>query len=274
VLVLGVGAGAHGARAILTYLDSPHRTPIVSRTVRRAPGQSLSTTIATGVDAIHSIAATMSLPVQFSAIAYRVATDPGSVATRGTARTASLVPETAAQVRYLRFIGLVPNHGVTVLCDIGSTGTTVTVIDLASTRTLMTRRTATFCGDDLDHSVRRLLSSNGVRVGIDASRSIKEQLSVDSVVSTTDESGAARHVLTRRDFDDLNAGTVRYAGMLVEQTIELSGARPQSIVVVGGGANITSIARSLELRTGLTTLVPTMPELVSARGAALLSPDR
>jgi molecular chaperone HscA len=54
----------------------------------------------------------------------------------------------------------------------------------------------------------------------------------------------------------------------------LSGARPQSIVVVGGGANITSIARSLELRTGLTTLVPTMPELVSARGAALLSPDR
>lgn len=82
MLVLGVGAGAHGARAILTYLDSPHRTPIVSRTVRRAPGQSLATTIATGVDAIHSIAATMSLPVQFSAIAYRVATDPGTVATR------------------------------------------------------------------------------------------------------------------------------------------------------------------------------------------------
>ena len=62
--------------------------------------------------------------------------------------------------------------------------------------------------------------------------------------------------------------------MLVEQTLQLSGARAQSIVVVGGGANITSIARLLEKRTGLTTLVPSMPELVSARGAALLSPDR
>ncbi|MGB3370514.1 MAG: hypothetical protein WBA81_07835, partial [Rhodococcus sp. (in: high G+C Gram-positive bacteria)] len=75
MLVVGVGAGAHGARAILTYLDSPHRAPVASRTVRRQRGQSLVSTIAAGVSALHATASKLALPVAYSAIAYRVNED-------------------------------------------------------------------------------------------------------------------------------------------------------------------------------------------------------
>ncbi|WP_230594220.1 hypothetical protein [Rhodococcoides fascians] len=271
MLVVGVGAGAHGARAILTYLDSPHRAPVASRTVRRRRGQSLVSTISDGVSALHSIAAKLSLPVQYSAIAYRLAEEADAISAHRDPRYAQLVHETAAQLRYLRFTGTVPAHGSTVLCDLGSTGMTVSVLDLAAGRTVAARRTETFCGDDLDHLVRRHLADHGVRTDIDSSRALKERLSDGGVVSAHDPDGAGHHVLTRGDFDDIIAGPVRYATMVVEQTIELSGTKPASIVLLGGGANVTSIGAAFEKRLRLRTVVPQRPELVSARGAALLS---
>lgn len=271
MLVVGVGAGAHGARAILTYLDSPHRAPVASRTVRRRRGQSLVSTISDGVSALHTIAAKLSLPVQHSAIAYRLAEEADAISAHRDPRYAQLVHETAAQLRYLRFTGTVPAHGSTVLCDLGSTGMTVSVLDLAAGHTVAARRTETFCGDDLDHLVRRHLADHGVRTDIDSSRALKERLSDGGVVNARDRDGAGHHVLTRGDFDDIIAGPVRYATMVVEQTIELSGTEPASIVLLGGGANVTSIGAAFEKRLRLRTVVPQRPELVSARGAALLS---
>lgn len=273
MLVLGVGAGAHGARAILTYLDSPHRAPVASRTIRRRRGQSLASTISDSVSALHSVASRLAVPVQYSAIAYRLAEDADAISAHRQSTSSQLVPETAAQLRYLRFTGTVPSHGSTVLCDIGSTGMTVSVLDLAAGATVASRRTATFCGDDLDHLVRRHLASNGVRTDIDSSRTLKERLSDGGVVNAHDLDGG-NHVFTRSDFDGIIAGPVRYATMVVEQTIELSGTKPASIVLLGGGANVTSIGAAFERRLGLKTLVPQRPELVSARGAALLSVDR
>ncbi len=271
MLVSGIGAGAHGARAILTYLGSPHRAPIATRTIRRRAGQSIASTISDGVSAIEAIASKLSLPVQHSGIAYRLAEDADAIAAQRDPRPAALVHETAAQLRYLRFTGTVPAHGSTVLCDLGSTGMTVSVLDLAAANTVISRRTATFCGDDLDHLVRRHLAANGVRTDVDSSRSIKERLSEGGVVNAVDRNGNGHHVLTRGDFDGIIAGPVRYATMVVEQTIQLSGVKPASLVLLGGGANITSIKAAFERRTGLGTIVPSRPEMVSARGAALLS---
>lgn len=273
MLVLGVGAGAHGARAILTYPGSPHRPPVASRTIRRIRGETLVGAIDAGLDAIHGVAARLSLPVHYSAIAYRQNSDAETLSRYDDPRHGALVPETAAQLRYLRFTGEVPAHGATVLCDIGSTGTTVTVVDLKSTTPILSKRTSTFCGDDFDHLVRRHLFENGVRTSVDASRSIKEQLSTRGVVSVG-QRDRARHVMTRRDFDGLIAGSVRYAGMVIEQAIELSGVRPGSLVLLGGGANISSIGAALEQHTRIRTVTPVLPELVSARGAALLSVDQ
>lgn len=274
MLVVGVGAGAHGARAILTYLDSPHRAPIASRTVRRQRGQTLASTIAAGVSALHTTASKLAVPVAYSAIAYRQTEDADALSTRRDPRPSWLVHETAAQLRYLRFTGTVPSHGATVLCDLGSTGMTVSVLDLSAGATVASRRTSTFCGDDLDHLVRRHLAENGVRTDVDASRSIKEQLTGSGVVNAHGADGTGQHVFTRRDFEGIISGPVRYATMVVEQTIALSGAKPASIVLLGGGANVASIGAAFEKRLGLRTLVPGRPELVSARGAALLSVDQ
>lgn len=271
MLVVGVGAGAHGARAILTYLDSPHRAPIATRTVRRRRGQSLVSTVSDGVSALHAIASKLALQVRHSAIAYRVSEDADAITSHRDAAASALVHETAAQLRYLRFTGMVPNHGSTVVCDMGSTGMTVSVVDLAGSDTLRSTRTSTFCGDDLDHLVRRHLSSNKIRVDVDRSRLLKEQLSTGGVVNAQNPDGPGSHVLTRKDFEDMIAGSVRYATMVVGQTVELSGAKPSSIVLVGGGANVSSIGASFERHLGLRTHVPEHPELVSARGAALLS---
>nr|WP_296775218.1 hypothetical protein [Rhodococcus sp. (in: high G+C Gram-positive bacteria)] len=273
MLVVGVGAGAHGARAILTYVDSPHRAPVASRTIRRSPGQTLASTISDGVAALNSVASRLSVPVQYSAIAYRLAEDADAISAYRHSTASHLVPETAAQLRYLRFTGTVPVHGATVLCDVGSTGMTVSVVDLATGTIVASRRTATFCGDDLDLLVRRHLASNGVRLDVGSSRSVKERLSVGGVVNAHDGHSES-HVFTRRDFDGIIAGPVRYATMVVEQTIELSGLKPASIVLLGGGANVTSIGSAFERRLRLKTLVPPKPELVSARGAALLSVDQ
>jgi molecular chaperone HscA len=274
VLVVGVGAGAHGARAILTYMDSPHRAPVASRTVRRQRGQSLVSTIAAGVSALHATASKLALPVAYSAIAYRVNEDADALSERRDPRPSWLVHETAAQLRYLRFTGTVPTHGATVLCDLGSTGMTVSVLDLAAGATVASRRTSTFCGDDLDHLVRRHLAANGVRTDVEASRSIKEQVSDGGVVNAHGSDGTGHHVFTRRDFEEIIAGPVRYATMVVEQTIELSGTKPASIVLLGGGANVTSIGEAFERQLGVKTHVSGHPELVSARGAALLSVDQ
>ncbi|WP_141136475.1 rod shape-determining protein [Rhodococcoides kyotonense] len=274
VLVVGVGAGAHGARAILTYLDSPHRAPIASRTVRRRAGQSLVSAVSDGVSALHSVASKLALQVGHSAIAYRVSEDADAITAHGDARPSALVHETDAQLRYLRFTGTVPNHGSTVVCDMGSTGMTASVVDLAGGETVTARRTSTFCGDDLDHLIRRHLASNGVRIGVDRSRLLKEQLGIGGVVNAHNADGPGHHVLTRKDFEDMIAGPVRYATMVVDQTIELSGVKPSSIVLVGGGANVSSIGASFERHIGLRTHVPDRPELVSARGAALLSVDQ
>ncbi|WP_245819973.1 hypothetical protein [Rhodococcoides yunnanense] len=274
MLVVGVGAGAHGARAILTYLDSPHRAPVASRTVRRRHGQTLASTIADGVSALHSIASKLAVPVRHSAIAYRLSEDADAITAHRSPRPSALVHETAAQLRYLRFTGTVPNHGSAVLCDMGSTGMTVSVVDLAEGSTIVSRRTSTYCGDDLDHLVRRHLASNGVRTDVDSSRSMKEKLSVGGVVTAHGTDGEGRHVFTRKDFEDIIAGPVRYATMVVDQTIAMSGATPSTIVLVGGGANVSSIGASFERHIELRTQVPEHPELVSARGAALLSADQ
>lgn len=239
--------------------------------IRRRRGQTLASTICDGVDSLHSIASELSLPVRCSAIAYRLSEDAKAINAQQDPRPSWLVQETAAQLRYLRFIGTVPAHGSTVLCDLGSTGMTVSVLNLSAGSTVISRRTTTFCGDDLDYLVRRHLGVNGVHTDLDASRSIKEELSERGIVNAHGIDGRGRHVFTRGDFDNIIAGPVRYATMVVAQTIALSKAKPASVVLLGGGANVSSIAAAFERQLGLETVVPQRPELVSARGAALLS---
>lgn len=230
--------------------------------------------------AVCAIAANLGLNVDHSAVAYRVEEDADAIDVHQDIdahrepRPTWLVHETSAQLRYLRYTGTVPTHGSTVLCDLGSTGMTVSVLDLAAGATVTSRRTATFCGDDLDQLLRRYLADNGVRIDIESSRTIRERLSSAAVVSARCSENGGHHVVTRGDLVDLIAGPVRHAAMVVEQTIALSGTEPASIVLLGGGANMGSIGAAFEHRLDLRTIVPHHPEQISARGAALLSSDK
>lgn len=229
------------------------------------------------MSALHVVASALGTDVTHSAIAYRTSVDADEIDSDDALGSSHVVPETAAHLRYLRFVGAVPSHGSTVLCDLGATGMTVSVVDLTTAAADPTGsvvhscRTTSFGGDDFDRLVRRYLASRSVRVETDTARSIKERLVDGGVVTARDVDGGGTHVFTRRDFEDITAGPVRYAAMIVAQTIELSECNPASIVLLGGGANIASIAGAFEAKLGRRTLVPHRPESVAARGAALLS---
>ncbi|MFD6454602.1 hypothetical protein ACFWF3_27850, partial [Nocardia sp. NPDC060220] len=57
VLILGVSAGAGGARALLTHSDQPHMPPIDRIQVPRRPGGSVEESVLTAIHRMRAAAA-------------------------------------------------------------------------------------------------------------------------------------------------------------------------------------------------------------------------
>lgn len=188
-----------------------------------------------------------------------------------------LISESEAALAYLRASGELCTD-TAVFYDLGDSGLTVTVVDLPSGQVLA-GRTDTVGGRVFDAAIRaHQLGTNGVWLPDDPAtstefdaqcREAKEQLSASDAVAVP---GAAGLILMSRDtFDPLIAQCVESSARFVRDIVERAGRDPEAIVLLGGGAHIPLVQEVLRSWLKLPLVVPHEPELVLAKGGALLA---
>lgn len=215
--------------------------------------------------------------VERAGLVYRDAAEAGrlraAMAEQGLDRY-SLVGESEAALTYLRATGEL-TADVAVLYDLGASGLTVTVAD-RSTGAVHTERTGSVAGRLFDDAVRlHLLGSDGVWRPDDPQdeefvaqcRAAKEQLSGSNAVAVPGTAGVI--LMSLETFEPLITPLVEASARFVRDVVQRSGARPETIVLLGGGAHVRLVRRVLETWTKLPVVVPHEPELVLAKGGAL-----
>ncbi|WP_228823642.1 Hsp70 family protein [Nocardia blacklockiae] len=271
VLVLGVSAGAGGARAMLTHSDQPHLPPIDRCTVPRRAGAGVEEPVFQAIqlmresaeqrdEFITGIAVTSRSPVHAEAIR----------ATAGRSRL-TIVDEPVAQLRYLRFSGRLPEEGAVVLYDLGASGLTVTEVDCRTDAILAAKRSTVLGGDGHDALLRWRLAHGGVMIDKPTSRAYKEALTTTPVVTAGDPLTNARMVFTRSDFNELVEAGVHHSVSFVRQMMEETGAPAESLALLGGCTRNPGIRESLAQLLDLPVIYDPEPEFVSARGAVLMA---
>ncbi|MCK0090435.1 Hsp70 family protein [Rhodococcus sp. HNM0563] len=189
----------------------------------------------------------------------------------------TLVSEPEAALAYLQATGELGSD-TAVFYDLGDSGLTVTIVDLGL-REVLAERTDTIGGRIFDQVIREhQLDTNGVWRPDDPAtddelsaqcREAKEKLSATDSVAVP---GAAGVVLMSRDtFDPLIAQCVESSAQFVHHVIARSGRNPDAVVLLGGGAHIPLVQEVLRSWIGLPLVVPHEPELVLAKGGAILA---
>ncbi len=276
VLVLGVSAGARGARAILSHSDEPDGIPLDYCEVRRRPGASRGAPVAEAIHHIRRAAAARGELVTAAAVTYRgeACLDEirSAVAPFGR-ELARIAREPLAQLRYLRYIGRLPESGAVLLYDLGATGLSLTLADCATGNILRTSRSTVISGDAHDHLVQRHLARAGHVVEIDQCRTWRETLSSRRAV-TAQASTGDRITLTRNDLSDALAGSVHHSAALVRHLADEANRTDVHVLVLGGCARNDQLAQWLADKLAYPVELAPEPELVSARGALLVAGER
>ncbi|MFC7449555.1 hypothetical protein [Rhodococcus daqingensis] len=274
MLVLGVSAGAGGARGVLTAPDRPHHEPVARCDVRRRTGAEIGEAVISVIRTLRAAAVDRSEMVAATAVTLRTGIDPEAVYDASAAQSrhhVRVVPETSSQLRYLRFTGLIPRHGASVLYDVGSSGLSACVADAASGEVLVARRSAVVGGDQFDRSLQAYLFDQGFRLDLTECRDLKEQLGHERVATATDPDTGACRVLTGSDLAALTRDAVAHSTSVLRSMIRESKVRPSRIVVLGGGARVPGLVATLQSELRIQTVVPPEPASVAGRGAVLLA---
>ena len=279
--VLGVSVGSATARA--TALDF-------------ADDSVCSASVARSFDASDQVSAALELLRSMSAVqnvdpADAVLAVPDDPAGRGRNSAYSIhrserfgvVSELGAQLRFLRGSGQLDGLRTVAVCDIGASGTTVSIADPVTGRVYCSQRTTAFGGNVCDEAVRNyLLSTYGadelisstaldsVTVAVGYAR---EQLSSLRVAEVPGPFVGGPVRLWRSSFDDIVERSVRLvedwtASVIVEAPHAVNG-----LVMVGGCAHLPLLRRMFRRDLRLPVIVPSMPESLTAHGAALLASD-
>lgn len=194
-----------------------------------------------------------------------------------------VVSELGAQLRFLRGSGQLDGLRTVAVCDVGASGTTVSVADPATGRVFCSSRTTGFGGTVCDDAVRKyllatygadeLVSSatlDGLTVAI---RYAREQLSSLRVAEIQGPFVAGPVRLWRSSFDDIVERAVRYIEDWTASAIVDAPKGVNALVLVGGCAHIPTLRRVFRRDLRLPVLVPAMPDSLTAHGAALLASD-
>lgn len=189
----------------------------------------------------------------------------------------TLVSEPEAAVTYLQATGEL-GSSTAVFYDLGDAGLTVTVVDL-STREVLAERNDTIGGRVFDNAIREhQLDTNGVwRPDNPAAddelsaqcREAKEKLSRNETVAVPGAAGVV--LMSREAFDPLISHCVESSAQFVHHVIARAGRNPEAVVLLGGGAHIPLVQEVLRSWLGLPLVVPHEPELVLAKGGALIA---
>lgn len=278
VLVLGVSAGASGARAILTHSDQPHLDPIDRCFVPRRSGTGVDESVVAAVARIRQASARRGEVISATAVACRTQAHADAIRAvvprLGGRAQLQVVAEPTAQLRYLSFVEQLPDEGSVILYDLGSSGLTVTRADCASRTVLRTKRTTVLCGDGYDTLLQWRLARLGIVADADTVRRYRETLSIDRVVTAEDRKSGNRIVFTSSDFAELATAGIQHSVSFVNQLIDEAGVRPEGIALLGGCVRNRHLVELLGVTMGLPMYVEPEPEYISARGAVLLAVDR
>ncbi|TSD48919.1 Hsp70 family protein [Rhodococcus sp. KBS0724] len=277
-LVLGVTVGASAVR--LARPGAPEHGGPVFRSRAIVRGHESPEDVA--ADSIRVALAEFAGQANSVAVVYRDQTQAGALTQaldRGRINNYRLIPESAAILRMLEEPGTLGAQNTLVVIDLGATGATVDVLDRTTGATIVTARSSQVSGDQfdalvyLDQTERRRIATPTDPEGIAElqarSRLAKEQLSTRSAVCLPGPGGLL--LLSREVFDSLVAPSVEALAREVREVIATSGRRPDSVVLIGGGARVPIIRTVLERWIEIPVIAPEQPDLLATQGAALLA---
>lgn len=278
VLVLGVSAGTSGARAVLTHSDQPDLPPIDYCYVPRSAGAGLDEPVVAALRQVRDAAERRGELISGTAVACRSNSCADAVRAAqprlGAGSRIRVVGEAAAQLRYLGFVDRLPIAGLIVLYDLGSSGLTLTLAECSTATVVRTTRNTVLCGDGFDVLLQWKLARLGIVIDAETSRCHREALSIDSVVTAEDRKSGDRAVFTNGDLAELAEPGVAHSLSAVRQLLDTAGDPPSGIVMLGGCSRNRKLADQVATMQQTPVYLEPEPELVSARGAALLAVDK
>ncbi|RMB77243.1 hypothetical protein AYK61_12845 [Rhodococcus sp. SBT000017] len=186
-----------------------------------------------------------------------------------------LVHEVEAVVEYLAATGEARNCSSVALFDLGSSGLTVSVVDLVQRTVIASQRSGEYSGDLLDAYVRnnqlQRLGKNPTEPDMPLfekrCRIAKERLSTQDAVCLPDASGMI--LLSRENFELLITDLLDEAIEFAREVMIGANVPIDAVVLIGGGARMPIVQKRVGPLLELPSIVPTEPETVAARGAAL-----
>ncbi|MFY2787526.1 Hsp70 family protein [Rhodococcus sp. MALMAid1271] len=279
--VLGVSVGSATARGVaVDAIDESVRSAHIVHSFD--PGDHLQVAL----DLVDSMSRDQS--VERADIVLAVPDDPGA---RGRTSAFSMyeadrllvASELGAQLRYLRGTGQLEGARTVAICDIGASGTTMSIADPANGRVFSSVRTTLFGGIGCDEQISRyLLSTYGAdeleseRARADlmvAVRTAREQLSRLRVTEVAGPFVGGPVRLWRNTFDDILERSIRSLEDWVASVIVDAPCAVNALVMVGGCANLPSLRRFFRRDLLLPVFAPANPESLTAHGAALMAVD-
>ncbi|MBJ8348673.1 Hsp70 family protein [Antrihabitans sp. YC2-6] len=279
--VLGVSVGASAIRIARPSVAVPENGgtgqsfDIQSVDVTRSRAEELAAeSIGVAMESSEEISAT--------SVAYRSAPQAKAVRAamaRQNLDNYQLVPEITAIVEHLEATGEIAGLSTVAVYDLGSSGLSISVVDIDRREVVYAERTSEISGDYFDSLVREQQIAAG-RVGAPQSpvefavldllcKDAKERLSANSAVATPSDSGLI--LLSRDSFDALITLAIEASARLTRDVIMRSDQHVEAIVGVGGGSRIPLVSNVLKRWTSLPVILPDNPESIAARGAAMLA---
>ncbi|MBY6413767.1 Hsp70 family protein [Rhodococcus sp. BP-252] len=279
--VLGVSVGTSTARATaLDVADDSVTSASVARSFEPADY------VSAALDLLDSMA--LSQRVDGEDVVLAVPDDPASrmrtsAYSMHRSERCMVVSELGAQLRFLRGTGELDGLRTVAICDIGASGTTVSVVDPSSGQVFGSARTSLFGGAVCDDAVRdylletygadELVSTAALDALTTAVRYAREQLSSLRVAEVSGPFVGGPVRLWRNSFDDIIDRSIRSIEDWTASIIVDAPRAVGALALVGGCAHIPSLRRVLRRDLKLPVLAPSLPESLTAHGAALLAAD-
>ncbi|MET8798186.1 Hsp70 family protein [Nocardia sp. NPDC004568] len=190
-----------------------------------------------------------------------------------------IVPDIGATIEFATASGALAGVSTLGVYDLGASGLSVTVVEVAEGQIVYTERTGDISGEYFDSLIREQQINSG-RIAhppdpdglarLDAlCRAAKEKLSGTSAVALPSDYGPV--LLTQENFTALIGRAVETSVHTTREIIGRSGRAVQAVLAVGGGVRIPLVSRTLREILEMPVLVPPEPEAATARGAALLA---
>lgn len=208
----------------------------------------------------------------------------------GSSEAVTLVPDYAAALTAVRADPGLSDRGVVAVCDIGGSGTTVTLVDLGEglPRVGEPEREADFSGGLVDRVLLgHVLAAAGTPPGGTGTseigalarlrtecRAAKERLSAcTATVVPGGPTGLRGDVrITRAELEDLIREPLGRVVAGVQEGLQRNGiaaADLAAVILVGGGASIPLVATTLSEKLRAPVIAARRPGLAAAEGAAL-----